>query len=251
MKLCFDIGNSQIVLGITENKKIISTFRFATDANLSSDEYYQRFKPVIPDGDIDGIAVSNVVPAFDRIMNTMCSKYFHQKPFFVAPGIKSSIKLKIEEPKSLGADLLCDAVGAYNRHNGPVFICDLGTASKIIVVSEKGEYLGGMIAPGMEGSLNSLINNAAKLSHTALDVPPHVVSNNTTTCIQSGMLYGTVAMLEGWIAKAVKELGYKDYHVVLTGGLSILINDILDIPHTYEPNILLEGLIHLYYKNRG
>ena len=119
----------------------------------------------------------------------------------------------------------------------------------IVVVNDKEEYLGGAIAPGMNGSLNSLIANAAKLSHTALVKPEHVIGNDTTTCIQSGMIYGTASMIDGMVNKTIEELGLPNVKVVLTGGLAPLIKDVLTIDYIYEPNILIEGLIYLYYKN--
>ena len=250
MILCFDIGNTNIVLGIVENKKIINTFRFVTNATLTEDEYYHKIQNVTQGITIEGVIISSVVPALDNIFNMMIKKYFNISPLFVGPGMKSGLKLKIEVPKSLGSDLLCDAVGAVNKFGGPVIIVDLGTATKFIVVNDKDEYLGGAIAPGMNGSLNSLISNAAKLSHTALAKPHNIIGNDTTSCIQSGMIYGTASMIDGMVNQMIKELGLPNTNVVLTGGLAPLIKDILTINYYYEPNILIDGLIYLYYKNK-
>lgn len=249
MILCFDIGNTNIVLGIVENKKIINTYRFVTNASLTEDEYYHKLQPIVKDINVEGVVISSVVPALDVIFNQMIKKYFNISPMMIGPGIKSGLKLRIEAPKTLGSDLLCDAVGAVNKVGGPVIIVDLGTATKVIVVNDKEEYLGGAIAPGMNGSLNSLIANAAKLSHTALVKPEHVIGNDTTTCIQSGMIYGTASMIDGMVNKTIEELGLPNVKVVLTGGLAPLIKDVLTIDYVYEPNILIEGLIYLYYKN--
>lgn len=249
MILCFDIGNTNIVLGIAENKKIINTYRFVTNASLTEDEYYHKLQPIVKDINVEGVVISSVVPALDVIFNQMIKKYFNISPMMIGPGIKSGLKLRIEAPKTLGSDLLCDAVGAVNKVGGPVIIVDLGTATKVIVVNDKEEYLGGAIAPGMNGSLNSLIANAAKLSHTALVKPECVIGNDTTTCIQSGMIYGTASMIDGMVNKTIDELGLPNVKVVLTGGLAPLIKDVLTIDYVYEPNILIEGLIYLYYKN--
>ena len=250
MVLCFDIGNSNIVASRIIDDKIKDTIRLVTNTLLTADEYYQRLKDYIGNDNLEGVAVSCVVPLLDRVFYELFTKYYKIKPFFVVPGIKSGIKLKIEEPKSLGSDLLCDAIGASQKYGYPVMIADLGTASKLIVVSDKKEYLGGMIAPGMEKSLDSLIQGAAKLSHTSMECPPHVVSNNTTECIQSGLIYGTASMIDGMIERSMKELGYDKCKVVLTGGLSVLIKDILNTKVYYEPNILIEGLYSLYLKNK-
>lgn len=249
MILCFDIGNTNIVLGIVENKKIINTYRFVTNASLTEDEYFHKLQPIVKDVIVEGVVISSVVPALDIIFDQMVKKYFHIKPMLIGPGIKSGLKLRIEAPKSLGSDLLCDAVGAVNKFGGPVIIVDLGTATKFIVVNDKEEYLGGAIAPGMNGSLNSLIQNAAKLSHTALAKPDSVIGNDTTTCIQSGMIYGTASMIDGMVKKTIEELNLPNVKVVLTGGLATLIKDVLTIDYIYEPLILIEGLIYLYYKN--
>lgn len=249
MILCFDIGNTNIVLGIVENKKIINTYRFVTNASLTEDEYFHKLQPIVKDVIVEGVVISSVVPALDIIFDQMVKKYFHIKPMLIGPGIKSGLKLRIEAPKSLGSDLLCDAVGAVNKFGGPIIIVDLGTATKFIVVNDKEEYLGGAIAPGMNGSLNSLIQNAAKLSHTALAKPDSVIGNDTTTCIQSGMIYGTASMIDGMVKKTIEELNLPNVKVVLTGGLATLIKDVLTIDYIYEPLILIEGLIYLYYKN--
>lgn len=249
MILCFDIGNTNVVLGVVEEKKVINTYRFVTNAHLTEDEYYQKVKAVIGDIKVEGVVISNVVPALDLVFENMVMKYFNLKPMFIAPGIKSGLKLKIENPKSLGADLLSDAVGAVYKYQSPVIIVDLGTATKFIVVNEKLEYLGGAIAPGMNGSLNSLISSAAKLSHTALKKPKNVIGNDTTTCIQSGMIYGTASMIDGMIERTIEELKIDNVTIVLTGGLANIIKDSLKTKVIYDPNILIEGLIYLYYKN--
>lgn len=250
MLLCFDIGNTNIVLGLVENKKIINTYRFVTNATLTEDEYFHKLQPIVNNLNIEGVVISSVVPALDIVFERMVKKYFNTFPMMIAPGIKSGLKLKIEAPKTLGSDLLCDAVGAVSKIGCPVIIVDLGTATKIIVVNDKNEYLGGAIAPGMNGSLQSLIAGAAKLSDTALLKPKNVIGNDTTTCIQSGMIYGTASMIDGMVNKTKKELNLDNVKVVLTGGLAPMIKDVLTIDYIYEPNILIEGLIYLYYKNR-
>lgn len=250
MILCIDIGNSNIVLGTVKDGKVLSTYRLVTDDKMTADEYYHKLKQFVNNEEIEGVALSSVVPALDLVFKELCRKYYHLKPFVVGPGIKSGLKLKIEEPKSLGSDLLCDAVGAFCKYHKDSIIIDLGTANKLVIVNKKGEYLGGMIAPGIIGSLNSLISNAAKLSYTTIEVPPHVVGNNTATCIQSGIVYGTASMIDGMVQRSVEELGFSDYEVILTGGLSVVVKDVLRTKCHFEPNILIEGLYELYSKNK-
>ena len=248
MILCFDIGNTNIVVGLVDDKKIVATYRFVTDSSLTEDDYYLKISPAVK-GDISGAIISCVVPALDKVIERMLNKYFHVKPIFVGPGIKSGIKLKIANPKELGSDLLCDAVGAASIVGYPSVIVDLGTATKFIVVNEKKEYLGGAIAPGMKGSLMSLIASAAKLNQTPLDKPESVIGNDTVTCIQSGMVFGMAAMIDGMVGRIKEELGIDNINVILTGGLSVLVKDIIKTKVIYEPNVLLYGLIQIYYKN--
>lgn len=249
MILLFDVGNSNIVLGISENKKIKATYRFITNSNLTEDEYYQKFKNIIGNEKIDGIAISSVVPQVDNILVTMCQKYFNISPLIVSTELESGMDIKIDNPKQLGADLLCDAVGARNHTTDNTIIVDLGTASKFIVVSKNNEYLGGAIAPGLIKSLESLINSAAKLSNVKMATPYKVIGTDTQTCIQSGMIYGFVSLIDGMIEKIKKELNDENTKIILTGGLSHYVKDLLKEEVEYLPNVLLDGLLTLYYKN--
>lgn len=253
MLLCFDIGNTHIVMGIIENNQIKETFRFATNTTITEDEYAVKFLETIKGSgfnpkEVEGVIVSSVVPALDKVVRGAFVKYFHITPMFVGQSIRSGLHIRIENPKQLGADLLVGAVGAYNKYKENLIIVDLGTASKFIVVTEKGEILGGAIAPGIQSSLNSLFSDAAKLSQVNLEVPKNVIGRDTTTCIQSGTVFGFASMIEGMVTKLKKEI--KDPKVVLTGGLSEVMKDVLNLEFVHEPNLLIEGLIVLYNKNK-
>lgn len=250
MILLFDVGNTNIVLGIVKNKAITKTYRFITDSSLTEDEYYNKMKSVIDSNEIEGVAISSVVPKIDQILSLMFDKYFHIVPFFVAPGVKSGIKIKIENPKQLGSDLLCDAVGAYEYNKGNSIIVDLGTVSKFIVINENKEFLGGAISPGIMTSLSTMISSAAKLSDINMASPHSVIGNDTQSCIQSGIIYGFASMIDGMIEKIKKELKLNNIKVYLTGGLASTIKSYLSIPFEFVPNILLEGLLIIYNKNR-
>lgn len=249
MLLLFDIGNTNVVIGVVEKNIIIETYRFITDCSLTEDEYYNKIQSVLKNREIEGIAISSVVPQVDHIIQLMCERYFNKTPLFVAPGIKSGIKIKIENPKQLGADLLCDAVGAYNRYHGASIIVDLGTVSKFIVVSENKEFLGGAISPGIYTSLSNMISSAAKLSDVSFTSPSSVIGNDTQSCIQSGILNGFACMIDGMIEKIKQELNVKNIKVFLTGGLAVAIKSIISTEYEYVPNILLEGLLIIYNKN--
>lgn len=254
MVLLFDIGNTNIVLGLCEQGTIRNTFRFVTNSSLTEDDYYQKIKIAIGDSSshsqIEGSIISSVVPRLDHVFISLVKKYYHIKPILVGPGLKSDLKLKIENTKQLGADLLCDALGAYNKYGGPTIIVDMGTATKLIVVSKNKEFLGGAICAGLQGSLDSLINTTSKLSRTFLEVPARSINNETSACIQSGIVYGHICMIDGLIAKFKKELGTGDVKVILTGGYSSIVKDFLETNVIYDPNVLLDGLYSIYQKNQ-
>ena len=249
MILLFDVGNTNIVLGIAENNKIVETYRFITNANLTEDEYYSKFKSVLKDKTVEGIAISSVVPLVDQTLVSMSVKYFNISPLVIGPGIKSGVKIKIENPKQLGADLLCDAVGAKLYYKETCIIVDLGTATKFIVVTKNNEFLGGAIAPGIMTSLTNMINSAAKLSNINISIPEKVIGNDTQSCIQSGIIYGFASMIDGMIDKIKKELNDENVKVVLTGGLSQTVKNVIQTKVHYLPNVLLEGLLTVYNKN--
>lgn len=253
MILCFDIGNTHIVIGICVDDTIIKTFRVATNVKSTEDEYGVKIKEMIQSSgyaisDIEGMIVSSVVPPLDHTIEIMAEKYLHQKPIFVGPGIRSGIKIKLENPKQLGADLLAAAVGARESYAGTVIVVDLGTATKFIVVNEQNEFLGGIIAPGIISSLNSLVASTSKLNLPKLIAPKNVIGRDTATCIQSGSIFGTAAMVDGLVQKIKDEVGAAQ--VILTGGLSELILDSLTISVQYDPDLVLRGLIILYNKNK-
>ena len=249
MILLFDVGNTNIVMGIVKDNKIVNTYRFITNSNMTEDEYYSKFQSIIGTTEIDGIAISSVVPLIDHTLITMSKKYFNIDPLIVGPGIKSGVKIKIENPKQLGADLLCDAVGAKIYFKETCIIVDLGTATKFIVINKNNEFLGGAISPGIMTSYNNMINSAAKLSNIGVSKPSKVIGNDTQSCIQSGLINGFASMIDGMIKKIKAELN-DDVKVILTGGLASTVDSILETEYSYMPNILLEGLLFIYNKNK-
>lgn len=255
MIFLFDIGNTNIVIGIVNEGKINYTYRLLTNAQMTEDEYFQKINNFIIHGhyentEVEGCIISSVVPALEHIFINMINKYYQIEPKIVGPGMKSGIKIKLENPKQLGADLLCDAVGAYEKYNGPLIIVDLGTATKLLVISGKGEFLGGAIAPGIQGSLENLVSSTAKLFHVSLNKPSSVIGNDTTTCIQSGLIYGHASMVDGMINKIKKELNLSGIKVIMTGGYAPIIKDLVSFPYIFEPNLILDGLLSIYNKNK-
>lgn len=249
MILCIDIGNTNIVVGIAKDNEIQNTFRFVTNTRLTSDEYYQKIMISCGSIDIDGAIISSVVPSLEKEFIDLFKRYYNINPIIVAPGLKSGIKLKIENPKSLGADLLCDCVGAVSKYGSNVLIVDLGTASKFLVINEKSEFIGASIAPGIKSSLNSLVADAALLSSITIQTPKNALGKNTTECIQSGIIFGYASLVDGLINRIKKEVN-ESLKVILTGGLSSLIKDSLESTYTYNKDLLLTGLLVLYNKNK-
>lgn len=250
MIILVDIGNTNIVIGVAKENKIIETYRMSTDPSLTSDEYAGKLRGFgIDKIDVEGVAISSVVPQLDHVFIDLFEKYYNKKAMLIASGIKSGLKLKIDNQKQLGADLLCDCVGAYEKYPGDLLVVDLGTATKLLAVNKNKEYLGGAIAPGIISSLNSLVASAAKLSSINLAIPPKTIETETTRCIQSGAIVGHACMINGLLTKMKKELNSDQITVILTGGMSYLIKDLLEHDYKYEPNILLEGLLFIYNKN--
>lgn len=253
MVLLFDIGNTNIVLGICKEGKIIQTFRYVTNALLTEDDYYQKINISIASISqveaIEGCIIASVVPQLDSVFLQMMERYYHIKPLFVGSGLKSGLQIKLEHPKQLGADLLCDCVGAYHKYGGPSIVVDMGTATKLLVVTENKVFLGGAICAGIKGAMDSLVNTTSKLSRTALEVPSKVVNNETSTSIQSGIVYGHIAMIDGLVEKIKEELQIHHAHVILTGGYARIIKDVLKTKVIYDETVLLDGLYAIYQKN--
>lgn len=252
MILAIDIGNSNIVVGVY-NDKLRSKYRMETLLNETADGYGIKIYNLLKhdgyqEADFEGIIISSVVPVLDYTFTRLCDKYFHQKPMFVLPGIKSGIKIKIDNPKQLGADLLVAAVAGANKYNLPLIIIDMGTAITISVVDAERAFVGGVIYPGIATSFNSLIKKTAKLEEVRIEHIKTVIGKDTVSSIQSGMLYGTGAMLDGMIKK-IKNT-YPDAVVLLTGGHSRIIKEYMDEEVTLDRDLVLDGLRIIYDKNK-
>ena len=256
MIICVDIGNTNMVLGMYHEDKLLNTFRIKTDSTMTSDELGIKFLEYlkvdnIDIKDIEGVIISSVVPSIDRHMTEMIKKYFNLVPLFVNPGIKTSVNIRINNPKECGADLLVGAVGAISKYGPDIIIIDMGTAITITYVNEKSEFLGGAIMPGLNTSYRSLFSRASRLEVVGIDDVTSPIGKDTKSCIQSGMVYGTVSMLEGMIVRFKKV--YPKAKIVITGGESRIILPYFDKSFNviYDENLLLDGLNILYKKNKG
>lgn len=253
MLLCVDIGNTSIVLGLYDEKKLVQSFRLQTNIYQTSDEYAIKILSILDNNkinrnDIDGIMISSVVPQLDSVFSALCKKYFNIDAKFVVPGIRSGINIRIDNPKELGADLLVGAVGAVNKYGAPIIVIDMGTAITLVYVNKDKELLGGAILPGLKTSFNALFQKASKLEEVGIAKPNKVIGRDTVSSIQSGMTYGLASMLDGIIKKMKEEQG--EAKVVLTGGEARFIITSMEEEAIYDENLLLDGLRILYNKNK-
>lgn len=253
MLICIDVGNTNIVLGICDDDNF-KTFRLSTKQNITSDELGIQVKMLlnaleIKDKNINFI-VSSVVPALDFVIKEMCKKYFDIIPVFVAPGIKSGIKIRLDNPKELGADILVGAVAASEIYGPKVLVIDIGTAMTVVYVNERKELLGGLIFPGMKTAFSSLISSTAKLEDFAYEKSKSIIGKDTKTCLQSGMFFGYSSLVEGIIKKFNNELG--EFKVVFTGGEAFILRDSLENSSDYifDGDLLMKGLKIIYEKNK-
>lgn len=254
MLICLDVGNTHIVVGIYESEEKVSTYRISTNPNMTADELGIKILDIIRYNNIQAndfdFIVSSVVPKIEIIIKSMVNKYFKKDAIFVGQGIKSGIKIRLDNPKELGADILVGAVAACNLYGPNVVVIDMGTAMTLVYVNEKYELMGGTIIPGIRTAFSSLFENAAKLEDVPFEKPKTVIGKDTKTSIQSGMFYGYVSMIEGLIKKYHDEIG--EFKVVLTGGESQLLKELFKDKDKYifDNELLVKGLRILYNKNK-
>lgn len=245
MILLFDVGNTNIYVGVGEKDKILNTFRLTTELNKSPDEYYLTIKNFVDNYKINGIVIGSVVPKVTISLIKIAQKYFNLEPLVLAPGIKTGIKVIADNPREVGSDIIAVAAGIDNGSS--YLIVDLGTANKFIYV-KKNTITGVIISPGISLSIKALNLNTALLPEVEIKFPNKYLGNNTIHCIQSGVLYGTVALIEGFINK-IKEEVNEEFTVILTGGLSKLFLPYLNDKVIRESRLVLKGLLNIYYRN--
>jgi len=255
MILVFDVGNTNTVIGVYEKDKLITNWRIRTDTQRTCDEYGIILRALFDYDNLDmkkikAVVVSSVVPTVMMEMDWMTRKYFSCKPLIVGPGIKTGLAIKYENPREVGADRVVNAVGAFKKYGGPLIIVDFGTATTFCVVDEKGNYLGGAIAPGIKISTEALVSRAAKLPRVELVTPRNVIGRNTVESIKSGIIFGFVGQVEGIINRIKKEID-TDATVVATGGLAGVIARETDVIDTIDELLTLDGLRIIYEINRS
>lgn len=260
MLLAFDVGNSNIVLGVFKDGELITNWRIKTDTDKSADEYgmvvtqlfqYEGLKT----SDVKDIIISTVVPSVLYTLQHLSVKYFNRRAITVESGVKTGLIVKYDNPKQVGADRIVNAVAAVHKYGGPLIIIDFGTATTFCAVTEKAEYLGGTIAPGLKISSEALFEKTSKLPKVELEEPGHTICRNTIQSMQSGLVYGHMGMVDYIVRMMKKELeaiteSGKPVTVVATGGLSTMIDDGVDCIDYVDKLLTLEGLELIYQKNK-
>ena len=247
MVLLVDVGNSNIVFGIAKDNQIIQSFRLRAFTDKTADEYYILIKTMLDSYKIEDVFIASVVPIITSSLKKVFYKYYGIDSKILGPGIKTGIQLKVDDPKTVGADIICDAAGANALYEESIII-DLGTATKYIYV-KNGIFYGCSIAPGVAISMKALVSNAALLPNIELVCPKKVIATNTITCMQSGVIFGAASQVDGMIYRIKKELNNDNIPVIATGGLSSLIVPLCSNKIDRIDNLTLQGLLEIYKKN--
>lgn len=253
MLLAVDLGNTNVVLGLYEGDELVQTFRVATVRSRTEDEYAVLLQQLLSLRQLQTRAVTaaivaSVVPQLTYVMVSAIRQAVGREPLIVGPGLKTGMPVLYDNPHDVGADRVVDAIAAYARFQSGVIVVDFGTATTFNCVSPKGEYLGGVIVPGVKVSLEGLMQSAAKLRPVELTAPPRVMGRNTTHALQSGVIHGYAAMVDGLVDRLVEELGFP-CRVIATGGLASLIGKHAKRIEKFDPDLTLEGLRILYERN--
>jgi type III pantothenate kinase len=251
MLLAIDVGNTNTVLGLYDDKKLIQHWRIKTDSSSTADELILTFNGLLKgQPQVTGISLCSTVPSVLKEMRWMLERYFpNTKTVIIEPGTKTGVPIITDNPKEVGADRIANSLAVFERHGGPSVVVDFGTSTNFDVVSEKGEFLGGALAPGIEISLEALASKAAQLRKVEFVKPRSVIGKNTVEALQSGALYGFAGQVDGILQRIIAEIGPVKA-VVATGGLApLVVEESSTITH-HEPDLTLEGLRLVFEKNK-
>ena len=255
MLLAIDIGNSNIVMGTYVEDKLMKHWRISTDRQKTGDEYGMLINDLfryqgVEITDIDDIIISSVVPPLVVPFVKMCERYFNIKPLMVGPGIKTGIVLHYENPRAIGADRIVNVIGAYELYGGPSIVIDIGTATTFDVVSETGDFMGGVIAPGIMASSDALFNATAKLPRVELVPPKNIICHNTIHGMQAGIIFGYVGQIDEIVRRIKEEYAVPNISVIATGGLATMIYKESKTIDKIDHFLTLTGLRVLYERNK-
>jgi len=254
--LAVNVGNTNTVLGVFRGAELEHQWRTSTETERTADELAVLFGGLLEQADlsfsnqITGVVISSVVPTSTGALRDMVQRYFNFPPVIVEPGTKTGMPILTDNPRELGADRVVNALAAYSRYGGPCIVIDFGTATTYDAVSEKGEFLGGAIAPGLQTKNASLSRETARLPQVELQAPRTAIGKNTVDAIQSALIFGTAAEADGMIERMRKEFG-GDATVVATGGLAPLIIPHCQFVDEHDPWLTLEGLRLVFERNAG
>ena len=254
MLLTIDVGNTNVVFAVYEGETQRGHWRVATDRERTADDYAVWLLSLmkirgLQASDIDDAIIGTVVPQALFDLRQLCRTYFDCNPMVVGQGLDLGIKIDIEEPGTAGADRLCNAVAAHKYHGGPAIVIDFGTGTTFDIVDAKGNYRGGVIAPGINLSLEALHNVSAQLPRIAIVRPARVIGGGTVSAMQSGIYWGYVSLIEGLVRRIREEFG-AEMKVIATGGLATLFADASDIIEIVDSELTLKGLQEIYQRNK-
>lgn len=253
MLLTIDVGNTNTVLGIFERDQLIKSWRVKTDPRTTSDELWLQFSSLVQGYELTGLSICSTVPATLREIRTMLNNYFSELPTtIVEPGIKTGVQLLVDNPKEIGADRIVNTLAAHTLYGGPAIVVDFGTSTNLDVVSPKGEFLGGALAPGIEISVDALASRAAQLRKVELVRPKSVIGKNTVEALQSGTIFGFAGQVDGLVDRISAELKAEygeNPTVIATGGLAPLIIGVSETIDEHEADLTLIGLRLIHEKN--
>lgn len=256
MIICIDIGNTNIKYAIYDKDELKFSFRVSTDLKRTSDEYGAQLTGMLTTKnisveEIEGGIVSSVVPSLDYTIDKMCSLYLHIDPLRIAPGLKSGLNIRCDDTREVGADRIVNCVSAIVEYGEgtPMIVVDFGTATTFNIISENNEFIGGVIAPGIKGSLDSLVNGTAKLPRVEIEAPKSVIAKNTVTNMQAGIVFGFAGLVEYIVKRIKKELKSSNVKTIATGGFSNIISKEIEGIDVVDKLLTLKGLKYLYDLN--
>lgn len=256
MLLTIDIGNTNIVMGVMKGMELVVSFRMTTQILRTSDEYgitmveMLRNKAIKVEA-LEAVIVSSVVPNIMYSMTNSIKKYLNKKPFIVGQGLKTGIAVRTDSPKTVGADRIVNSVAAYELYGGPCMSIDFGTSTTYDIINEKGEFIGGLITPGIKISADAMWQRAAQLPHMEIKRPKSILDcKNTISSMQAGLVYGYIGQVEYIVNKVKEEMNCPHMKIVATGGLAKIIQDGTNVIDQYDGLLTLKGLVLIYEKNK-
>jgi type III pantothenate kinase len=255
MLLVIDVGNTQTVMGVYDGEELRVDFRLSTDISRSGDEFWVILRNLFRESGLDtnmvtGICISSVVPPLQGVLEDICARYFKSEPIIVEPGVKTGLSILYDNPREVGADRIVNSVAGIQLYGCPLILVDFGTATTFDAVSEKSEYLGGAIVPGITISAEALFQRAAKLHRVELIAPNTVIGKDTSSSIRSGLVYGYAELVDGMVRRIKKEMNGSP-KVIATGGNAEIIAEHSTEIDDVSPLLTLVGLRIIYNKNQA